>query len=60
MFAEKVVTFEPYPFQKSYNLSFIMWCARNFSAIFGVDPRDRASDVKGLPGDIVGRGKVGS
>ena len=63
-FAKKIVAFEPHQFQKSYTLSFVMCCVRNFSAIFGVDPkrttRDRASDVKGLPGDIVGRGKVGS
>jgi len=54
MFAEKIVTFELHQFQKSYTLSFIICCVRNFSAIFGVDPirtpKGRASEVKVLAG----------
>jgi hypothetical protein len=56
-FAKKIVAFEPHQFQKSYNLSFIMCCVRNFSAIFGVDTmrssRDRASAVEGLPDGVL-------
>jgi hypothetical protein len=48
------VSYDPLSAQKSYNLGLLMWCVRNFSAIFHVDPSktpgDRARTVGGFPG----------